>query len=110
MIVTIITGIIGCVCGNIAVFLFLPQIRKAKNIENEAKQSEEWKKLYVEAHQELSEKGKKIDCLYEEISKHRDESVKNGVEKAKLEVEITKLTLLKCTRPNCSNRQPPTGF
>ena len=60
MIGTIITGIVGCVCGNIAVFLFLPQIKKAKNIENEAKQSEEWKKLYIEAHQEITEKDRKI--------------------------------------------------
>lgn len=110
MIGAIITGIVGCVCGNIAVFLFLPQIKKAKNIENEAKQSEEWKKLYIEAHQEITEKDRKIGDLYVQVSKHRDECIKMGLEKAKIEVELTKLQLLKCNKPNCGNRQPPTGF
>ena len=46
---TIITALATCIAGNLAMFFFFPQERKAKNLENEAKQSEEWKKLYSDA-------------------------------------------------------------
>lgn len=110
MIETIITAIVGCITGNIMMFLLLPQERKAKNLENEAKQSEEWKKLYKEAHDELRVKDEKIDTLYQEITRHRDEKAQKAVTIAELEVENAKLKLLKCEVPSCLNRKPPTGY
>lgn len=110
MIETIVTAIIGCITGNIMMFLLLPQERKAKNLENEAKQSEEWKKLYEEAHEESHAKDDKIDSLYKEISMHRDEKAQKSIRIAELEVENAKLKLLKCEVPSCLNRKPPTGY
>lgn len=110
MIETIIAGIIGCISGNIMMFLLLPQERKAKNIENESKQSAEWKKLYDETREELKEKELKIDSLYAEITKHRDEKAALNNKNAELGVENTKLKFLKCDVPRCLNRKPPTGY
>ena len=110
MLETIITAIVCCITGNIMMFLLFPQERKAKNLENEAKQSEEWKKLYEEAHDESREKDEKIDFLYKEIARHRDEKAQKAVKIAELEVENAKLKLLKCEVPSCLNRKPPTGY
>lgn len=110
MIETIIAGIIGCITGNITMFLLLPQERKAKNIENDAKQSAEWQKLYEESREESKELNLKIDSLYTLITKHRDEKAELSKQKAELEVELTKLRFLKCDVPNCVNRKPPTGY
>lgn len=110
MIETVVTAIVGCIAGNIMMFLFLPQEKKAKNLENEAKQSEEWKKLYEEAHAESRAKDEKIDSLYAEITKHRDEKAEKSVRIAELEVENAKLRILKCEVPSCPNRKPPTGY
>lgn len=110
MIETIITAIVGCITGNIMMFLLLPQERKAKNLENEAKQSEEWKKLYEEAHAESRSKDEKIDSLYNEIAKHRDEKAQKALRITELEVENTRLKVLKCEVPSCLNRKPPTGY
>jgi hypothetical protein len=107
---TIITALATCIAGNLAMFFFFPQERKAKNLENEAKQSEEWKKLYEETHEELQSRDTKIDELYAEISRHRDEKAKQAIRITELEVENTKLKLLKCEVPSCPNRQPPTGY
>lgn len=117
MLEQIITGIVGMVCGNIMMFLLLPQKRKsedlkndAQNIENEAKQSEEWRKLYDEAHTENIEKDKKIDALYMEITRHRDEKAGLHIKITELSVENTRLKILKCEKPSCIDRHPPTGY
>lgn len=117
----ILTGLIGLVSGNLSALIFLPQMRKSKTIENEAKQSDEWKKLYMEEKQrreedlkaweiERSSYEQKIDKLYQTISQHRDEKAEITKGNAKLEVENTRLCILKCEIPACGNRTPPTGF
>lgn len=107
---TIAAGIIGCVSGNIALFVFFPQMRRMKNIENEAKQSEEWRKLYIEAKNETKELSGKIDSLYIDKGKQRDQEVLLHQTVAELSVENTKLKILKCELPACGKRTPPTGF
>lgn len=108
--VTIIVGIIGVIGGNVSAFIFFPQMRKTKNIENEAKQSEEWRKLYEEAKSEINEKDEKIDSLYLKIEGHRDAKVELHKENKTLVVENTRLQILKCEVPLCPKRTPPTGF
>ncbi|MDR1090102.1 MAG: hypothetical protein LBL79_03425 [Prevotella sp.] len=71
----LIAGVIGVISGNFTAFIFFPQMRKTKNIENEAKQSEEWQKLYKEAKSEIQEKDSKIGSLYLKIGEHRDAEV-----------------------------------
>ena len=106
----IISAIIGIVGGSVSTFMFFPQIRKNKNIENEAKQSEEWRKLYEEAKSEIKEKDLKIDSLYLKIEEHRDAKVELHKENKTLVVENTRLQILKCEVPLCPKRTPPTGF
>lgn len=107
---------------------FYPQLRKNKDLENKEKEidneanlAEEWMKLYQEernellaAHKERDEivaaKDAKIDTLYEQISQQRDCKANLSKENAVLQVENTRLCLLKCEKPNCPHRQPPTGY
>ncbi|NDV63910.1 hypothetical protein [Bacteroides sp. 224] len=107
---TVIATVVGLIGGNITAFMFFPQMRKTKNIENEAKQSEEWKKLYDETKSEIKELNEKIDSLYSKIEEHRDEKVELHKEIKKLVVDNTRLAILKCEVPACLKRTPPTGF
>lgn len=117
MLETIITGILGVIAGNVSMFIFFRQERKskildnnAKEQDNEAKESEEWKKLYECVHDELRERDTKIDTLYEQISEWRDKYNGLASEKAQLEVNNAKMCLLKCEVPSCPNRKPSTGY
>lgn len=117
----IIGPIIGALAGSLSTFAFFPQVRKSKILENEAKQSEEWKKLYDEERrmreadlkawsEERSHLHEKIDGLYDQIKQHRDEKAEMAKKNAELEVTNTRLTMLKCEVVNCPNRKPPTGY
>jgi uncharacterized membrane-anchored protein YhcB (DUF1043 family) len=107
---TIIAGVIGCIAGNLTALLFFPQMRKMKSIENEAKQSEEWKKLFDEAKSEAKERDEKIDSLYVKIENQRNVEIDLYKETKRLVTENTRLKILKCELPLCPKRVPPTGF
>lgn len=107
---TIITGLIGLVAGNLMSLITFPQTKSMKKIENEAKQSEEWKKLYIDQKNEALEKDKKIDQLYAEITKYRDENAELHLENEKLKIENSKLVIVKCLKPGCVDRDPPSIF
>lgn len=124
----LILGIGGLLTGAGGMLLFYPQVKRQKDIENrmkaaeiEVKQSEEWKKLYQEERNELlafrkehdeivAQKDAKIDELYTIISHQRDCKAELSKENTELQVEKTRLTILKCEVPNCPKRQPPTGY
>lgn len=121
MIEIIVTAAVSLITGAGGMLLFFPQVRRSKIIENEAKQSEEWKKLYDEERRMASEERKewegerkrlndKIDDLFIQITKHRDEKAEITKGNTALEVEITRLRMLKCEVINCPNRKPPTGY
>ena len=83
----IISPIAGAIAGGLMTFLFYPQVKKNKDLENEEKEinneanlAEEWMKLYQEERNELlaahkerdeivSAKDATIDELYEQTSK-----------------------------------------
>ena len=46
-------------------------IKQALDIENESKQSEEWRKLYIDSQQDSARKDHKIDELRKEINELR---------------------------------------
>lgn len=121
MIEVIISSAVSLILGIGSTVLFFPQTRKEKNLQNEAKQAEEWKKLYDEERKARDEDQKdweqertrldaKIDDLYVQINRHRDEKAEIIKRNTKLEVENTRLTMLKCEVVNCLNRKPPTGY
>lgn len=110
----LLSGVIAYIGGSITTFLFLPQIRKSKNLENESKQSDEWKKLYDESSKDSVEKSNKIEELYKEIAKQRDEKSELHKQVSILSSENaslkTSLQYLRCEKPGCPHRTPPTGF
>lgn len=109
--IEIITAVVsGLLAGGLTPFLFFRQERNAKNIDNEAKQSEEWKKLYEETKAELQERDVKIDALYDKIHGYRDECEDLSKQLTSLEVENTRCKLLMCEVPSCPRRQPQTGY
>lgn len=121
MLELIVTGIVSLFTGAGAMILFWPQERKSKMLANEARQSEEWKKLYEEERNMREEDRKewegertrleeKIDSLYDSISHQRDCKAELSKENAKLQVDNTRLCMLKCEVPNCAHRKPPTGY
>lgn len=117
MLENVITTLVGMVCGNIMMFLLLPQKRKsedlkneAQDLENEATQAEEWQKLYNEEREQIAKLNAKIDDLYEELSKARNENASLHEQLTEAKIENTKLKLLKCEKPACPHRQPPTGY
>lgn len=110
MIEIIVAIVSGVLAGGLSPFLFLRQIKNAKDIENEPHQSEEWCKLYEEECQERKERDAKIDELYKAISAQRDKKASLAKRISELEVENTRLKLLMCEVPSCPNRKPQTGY
>ena len=121
MIELIVSSVVSLLVGAGSTVLFAPQIRKSKILENEAKQAEEWRKLYEEERKRSAEEERewreerkrlddKIDDLYAQITKHRDEKAEKSKRIAQLEVENTRLEMLKCEVVKCINRKPPTGY
>lgn len=121
MIEVVLSSVVSLVLGIGSTVLFFPQTRREKNLQNEAKQAEEWRKLYEEErkardedqkdwHDERNRLDAKIDDLYIQINHHRDEKATIIKRNTTLEVENTRLSMLKCEVVNCPNRKPPTGF
>lgn len=110
MIEVIVAIVSGLLAGGLTPFLFFKQDRNSREIENEAKQSEEWKKLYAETKEELKERDEKIDALYTQIHTQRDNEAAMAKHITEIEVENTKCKMLMCEVPSCPKRQPQTGY
>lgn len=105
--VAVISGVLA---GGVSPFLFFRQEKDARSLDNEAKTSAEWKKLYEEEREERKERDVKIDHLYEKINTLRDDKTELAKRIAELEVENTRLKLLTCEIPSCPKRKPQTGY
>lgn len=90
--------------------LYWKQDKRAKEIQNEARQSEEWRKLYERSEQDSREKDAKIDALYEEKKELRERYEQKCEECNSLKLEKQKLEFLKCEQFDCLNRKPPRFF
>jgi uncharacterized protein HemX len=112
-----IMGIISTILIGTNGWLFYKQNKLKKQqeanadmINNEAKQSEEWRKLYIDSKQELKEKEAKIDELYAKISNLRDKEEDLREALAKFEVKYVKDEIKLCNRKKCMDREPQTGY
>lgn len=56
-------------------FLFYRQKRDSMDIENESKQSDEWRKLYLESQEDSRKKDEKIDELRKEMQTLRTQLI-----------------------------------
>ena len=78
-------------------FLFYGQRKESLKIENESKQSEEWRKLYLESQNDSRKKDEKIDELYRNQSRQDSHIID-------LERRINLISIYRCDRINCTQR------
>lgn len=78
-------------------FLFYRQRRESMDIENDAKQSEAWRNLYLESQEDSRKKDAKIDELRKEINDLRSHYIN-------LEREVKLNSIYRCDNMQCPNR------
>lgn len=86
--------------GGLGAVLMFPTKRKAAELENEQKASEQWRELFMQKEQNCKEQSNLIDRLYDNQGKLRDEI-------NRLTTEVAVLKILKCKNLNCAEREPP---
>lgn len=75
-------------------FLFFKQRKEGMEIENESKQSAEWRKLYLDQKQDSKEKDSKIDRLTERLNEY-------GLKVVRIEALLDSVG---CMRRGCPDR------
>ena len=108
-IISALTTLLGILLGGGGV-LFWKQDKRAKEIENEAKQSDEWRKLYERSEQDSRDKSDKIDRLYDEKKELRERFETLMAECAELKIQNKELEYQKCERFECLKRCPPRFY
>lgn len=108
-IISALTTVLGILLGGGGV-LFWKQDKRAKEIENEAKQSDEWRKLYERSEQDSRDKSDKIDRLYDEKKELRERFETLMAECAELKILNKELEYQKCERFECLKRCPPRFY
>ena len=108
-IISALTTLLGILLGGGGV-LFWKQDKRAKEIENEAKQSDEWRKLYERSEQDSRDKSDKIDRLYDEKKELRERFETLMAECAELKIQNKELEYQKCQRFECLKRCPPRFY
>ena len=108
-IISALTTLLGILLGGGGV-LFWKQDKRAKEIENEAHQSDEWRKLYERSEQDSRDKSDKIDRLYDEKKELRERFETLMAECAELKILNKELEYQKCERFECLKRCPPRFY
>jgi uncharacterized protein HemX len=108
-IISALTTVLGILLGGGGV-LFWKQDKRAKEIENEAHQSDEWRKLYERSEQDSRDKSDKIDRLYDEKKELRERFETLMAECAELKILNKELEYQKCERFECLKRCPPRFY
>lgn len=108
-IISALTTVLGILLGGGGV-LFWKQDKRAKEIENEAHQSDEWRKLYERSEQDSRDKSDKIDRLYDEKKELRERFETLMAECAELKIQNKELEYQKCERFECLKRCPPRFY
>lgn len=94
----ILTGILGSGC--IGSIFFFRENRKAKQIENEKNAADVWQELFERSEARCANLSERLDALYKENAKFRDENNALTTRNAVLELQ-------KCLRNGCASREPP---
>lgn len=109
-----ILGILGVGTGVGAGILFFSQNKRMKEaearmkeIEAEAKQSLEWKKLYDVSDADSREKDTKIDKLYDERQELLHKIIEIERRSAVKDIKIAHLEYERCDNNDCNKRHPP---
>lgn len=88
--------------GGIAGLVFFRENKRARQLENEATASSQWRELYEKSEAKVESQSVKIDALYKENNYLRDQNNSLTTQKAVL-------TMYKCETLECANRKPPFG-
>ena len=108
-IISALTTVLGILLGGGGV-LYWKQDKRAKVLENEAKQSDEWRKLYERSDQDSRDKDAKIDAMYAEKKELRQELDRKSEEITELKLKNKELEYQKCQKFECPRRLPPRFF
>ncbi|CAJ0592262.1 unnamed protein product [Cylicocyclus nassatus] len=87
-------------------FLFYKQEKRSKDIDNEAKQSEEWRKLYLDSQEDSRKKEEDSRKKDEKIDELRKEMSDMRRQMNNLERRVILNSIYRCNRVDCSNREP----
>lgn len=108
ILISALASLIGALGGGGV--MYYRQTKQLKEAEVEAKQSDEWRKLFEQTDADSREKDKKIDGLYEQ----RQELYNTLLEKDRLiaskDIEIQRLNFSRCYVNGCRRRQPPRDY
>lgn len=96
----IVSVIITAIVTWAGTFLFYRQKRDSLDIENEARRSEEWRKLYIESQNDSRDKDRKIDELRHSITDMQHQIIN-------LERLVRINSIYRCEDVSCSTRRPP---
>ena len=90
--------------------LFYRQNKISKKIDNESRQSEEWRKLYDNSRKEEQMKENEINMLTDKITGLYNEltDTRSRVSKLELAADLNKIYI--CKTKNCEKRDPQSGF
>lgn len=101
---TIISAAVAAISagGGIGIFFDRKHKKRAPELANESTVSSQWKELYERSEAKVNSQSDKIEGLYKTIGDLRSQV--NG-----LTSQRAVLTLYKCCKVNCPDREPPFG-
>ena len=91
------TVIVSAIVTWAGCFLFYRQRKDSMEIENESKQSEEWRKLYLDSQEDSRRKDAKIDDLRKDMNKMNFLVIS-------LERRVQLNSIYRCDRTGCTDR------
>lgn len=90
--------------------IYYRQTRRMKEADVDAKQSEEWKKLYEKLDADSRAKDQKIDTLLAERQQMHNQLVERDRTIAIKEIQIERLKFARCDTTGCRRRRPPREY
>lgn len=97
IIVGIVTG------GGLGSLFLLRENKMAKHISNDTAAADNWQELFAKSEERVEKLSHKVDQLYDDITKFRDENNRLSTENAVLKLQ-------KCEKNGCSDRVPPRSW
>lgn len=108
IIVSAVCSIIGALGGG--GIIYYRQTKHMKEAEVDAKQSEEWRKLFEQSDEDSRKKDKKIDGLYEERQNLYNKLLEKDRIIARRDIDLERLNFARCYVNGCKRRQPPRDY
>ncbi len=101
ILVSLLSGLLSG--GGLAGLFFFKENKRDRQLKNESTASAQWKDLYEKSEAKVEAQSTKIDILYKEKERQRDQIDSLKTQKAVLVV-------YKCEMLGCAQRKPPFGW